>query len=126
MEKRHFSRVSYHVRAEVRGEGDPFVADVENLSLRGVLVTTDRILAVGCPVEIVITLAGGDDPVELHLNGEVVRSEQGDLAISFVRVDPTSFVHLRNIVSICTGDADTVLDELVEFVEAAAHSRDPS
>ncbi len=124
MEQRHFSRVDYHVHAVIACDGDSFPADVENLSLHGMLVKSERVLTVGSPVDITISLADADPPVAIHLNGVTVRAQEGELGFKFERIELDSFVHLRNIVSIAKGDADRVMDEFIDFVGANVHAAD--
>jgi hypothetical protein len=124
MEKRHFSRVDYHIHAVISCDGEIIQADVENLSLKGMLVRSERMLPVGKQAGITIVLANSTPPVEIHLNGLVVRAQEGELGFTFDRIELDSFVHLRNIVSICTGDADSVMDEFIDFVGANAHGDD--
>ncbi|HZV81932.1 MAG TPA: PilZ domain-containing protein [Geobacteraceae bacterium] len=124
MEQRHFSRVVYHMHAVITCNGDSFSADVENLSLHGMLVRSERVLSCGKQVEITISLVDAVPPVEIHLNGVVVRSQEGELGFRFERIELDSFVHLRNIVSIAKGDADRVMDEFIDFVGANVHAAD--
>jgi hypothetical protein len=125
MEKRHFSRVDYHIHAVITCDGETFQSEVENLSLKGMLVRSERVLPQGKPVAITITLSSVTPPVEIHLNGLVVRAQGGELGFAFDRIELDSFVHLRNIVAICKGDADSVMDEFIEFVGTNAHTADP-
>jgi hypothetical protein len=122
MEKRHFSRVEYHIHAVITCDGETIQAEVENLSLKGMLVRSDRVLPEGKPVAITITLSSVTPPVEIHLNGLVVRAHGGELGFAFDRIELDSFMHLRNIVAICTGDADSVMDEFIEFVGTKSHA----
>lgn len=124
MEKRHFSRVDYHIHAVISCEGETIQADVENLSLKGMLVRSDRMLPHGKKAEITISLSSVSPAVEIHLNGLVVRSQDGELGFSFERIELDSFVHLRNIVALCKGDADSVMDEFIDFVGANVHGSD--
>ncbi len=122
MEKRHFSRVDYHVHAVITCDGDIIEADVENLSLKGMLVRSERQLPLGKRAGITISLSSVSPPIVIRLQGEVVRSQNRELGFNFERIELDSFVHLRNIVSICKGDADSVMDEFIDFV---AHSHPP-
>lgn len=122
MEKRHFSRVDYHVHAVMTCDGETFTADVENLSLHGVLVRSGRAIPMGKQIEMTISLSGITPPVEIQLCGQLVRAQGDLLGIKFDRIDLDSFVHLRNIVSICKGDADSVMDEFMDFVGASLHA----
>jgi len=124
MEKRHFSRVDYHVHAVIVCDGETIQAEVENLSLKGVLVRSDSILPMGKEAEISITLSNVSPPVKINLVGQVVRAQEGELGFSFNRIELESFIHLRNIVSICKGDADSVMDEFIDFVGSNAHAAD--
>jgi len=122
MEKRHFSRVEYHVHAVISCDGETIQADVENLSLKGMLVHSDRQLPLGRMADITISLSDVSPPIVIRLKGEVVRSQNWELGFNFERIELDSFMHLRNIVAICKGDADSVMDEFIDFV---AHAHPP-
>lgn len=121
MEKRQFSRVDYHVHVVVSFDGESFPADVENISLHGVLLRSGYHFPLGRQLELTLSLASTTPPVEIRICGESVRQEGNLLAVSFSKIDLDSFVHLRNIVSICKGDADSVMDEFMDFVGSRAH-----
>ena len=125
MEQRHFSRVEYHVHAVITCDGETIQADVENLSLKGMLVRSDRQLPQGKKADITISLSDVSPLVVIQLKGEVVRSQEGELGFNFERIELDSFIHLRNIVSICKGDADSVMDEFIDFVANAHAADDP-
>lgn len=124
MEKRHFSRVDYHVHAEVTIDGATFPVDVENLSLRGMLARSERELPYGSLAGITISLPDVSPPIKIHLDAKVVRREGDEVGFAFERIELESFTHLRNIVSIYRGDADSVMDELAHFVEDKVHEED--
>jgi len=125
MEKRHFSRVDYQVHAVITCDGETVEADVKNLSLKGMLVHSDRELPLGKKADISISLSNVSPPIVIQLKGEVVRSQTGELGFNFERIELDSFVHLRNIVSICKGDADSVMDEFIDFVAHAHPAEEP-
>ncbi len=121
MEKRQFSRVNYHVHVVVSCDGESFPADVENISLHGVLLRSGRHFPIGRQLELTLSLASVSPPVEIRICGETVRQDGELLAVRFYRIDLDSFVHLRNIVSICKGDADSVMSEFMDFVGSKSH-----
>lgn len=124
MKQRQFSRVDYHVNAVITCDSDSFPATVKNISLHGVLVQCERIVDIGKLAEITISLVTADTPIEIRLNGVVVRSGDGELGLRFDKIELDSFVHLRNLVSIAKGDADGVMNEFIDFVGANVQAAD--
>lgn len=124
MEKRHFTRVDYHVHAEVTIDGTTFPVDVENLSLKGMLARSERDLPYGSLAGITISLPDVSPPLKICLDAKVVRREGDEVGFAFDRIELESFTHLRNIISIYNGDADSVMDEFAHFVEDKVHEED--
>lgn len=111
-EKRRRIRVPVHftARLEVPG-GEKFDVETENISLNGILIRTERTVAVGAEVTVVLSLSTA---VEIRITGCVVRSTGDGLAIGYRAIDEEGFPHLKRIVEYNVGDADLVDRELRE------------
>jgi hypothetical protein len=114
---RHFSRVPFRIEAQVQSDHGTFYGEVKNLSLKGMYVAVPESHPVGEAVDIKIYLAHDNPVVMIEVQGEVVRTDSEGIAVRFTKVDLESFTHLRNVVSLNTGDADAVMDELLHYCD---------
>lgn len=111
-EQRRFTRVPFKVETRLEvGDRVYAVAELYNLSVGGCLLPVEPELNVGEAVRVVIMLTREPAPVEVEVEGEVVRHEDGMTALKFVRIDPDSLFHLRNIIRYNASDTDAVESE---------------
>ena len=120
--QRNFTRVDFRITARVEVGGTVLEGTVENLSLRGMLMETDKKLPVGEHAEITITLADqqaeatettgaaethhNEDWPVIEVSGTVVRATAISTAFKFDLIDSDSFIHLKNIVALNSGDPE--------------------
>ncbi len=117
MGERNFSRVDFTIAAKVVAGDRSLTGTVENLSLNGVFVKTDEKLPVDEQVHIDVTLSGISPDLVLSLSGVVVRVTEEGMALKFQKVDLDTFTHLKNIISYKSGNADKVMDELMDYID---------
>ena len=87
-EKRRFTRVPFKVEAEIRANNAVYRAeDITNLSVGGCLVPIQADLEVGDKCQVKIWLGGTSTELTIGVEGEVVRSTPGAVAIQFTGVD---------------------------------------
>jgi len=115
LEKRNFSRVDFRIVATVKHGARQFVGAVSNLSLGGVFLVTDQRLPIGEVAEILIAL---DDQPEnsVTMTGRVARAAPEGIAINFEKMDSDSYIHLKNLVALNSGDEGRIQDEMVDHV----------
>jgi len=113
--KRKFSRVEFKIVATVKHGQRQFVGAVSNLSLSGIFLVTDQCLPVGEVAAILIAL---DDQPEnsVEMTGKVARVTEEGIAFNFDKIDYDSFIHLKNIVALNSGDESKIQDEMVDRV----------
>ena len=112
-ERRQFTRVHFHVFAEINHQGTVVTGQVVDLSLKGLFVYTGSTLEVGEVVDVKIRMPLTNPPLEFHLRAEVMRNTANGIGFKIVESDVQSFTHLRNIVAMQAKDPDRVLDELL-------------
>lgn len=81
-----------------------------NMSLKGVLSTSDSRLLDGKPCLLVISLSG---EAAIKVQATIVRHDEQQAAFDFVRMDAASFYHLRNVIKSISGDPDGVDQEIL-------------
>lgn len=82
MTERSFSRLPIHLEATISHNGAEVAGELDNLSMKGVLVRTDQLLPVDDTVTITIYHISRDNVI-CRLKGRVVRSTAEGVAIEF-------------------------------------------
>jgi hypothetical protein len=122
MEQRKHGRVDFHAEAEVKCRDTVMNGKIKNLSMQGMFLDTDCRLSEDDALEITIRLTGASSQLSINLIGRVVRQADNGMAIAFKEMDLDSFIHLRNVVSHNSGDADGVMDEYYRSIGSARDS----
>jgi hypothetical protein len=107
-ERRKRCRVSLEFPLTIAFEGRKVRGRVHDLSLKGLACSTEEWILPGKECEVTLELDSG---IRMHMHGRIIRAGQ-DGAIDFLRMDETSFAHLRNLVRLYAEDADLVDEEL--------------
>ncbi len=101
-DRRKHSRVGFttaiKVALEAGGEKINFDGNSNDLSLKGIFVTTQNSFSSGTKCSIRICLTGGIDKIELMIKGTVVRNSSNGMGIEFDSMDIDTYSHLKNIV----------------------------
>lgn len=114
-DKRRFTRVPFKVETRLETADRTYtVAELYNLSVGGCLLPVEPQLPVGAPVRVVIVLTRDPAPVHVEVEAEVVRHDTGMTALRFIRIDPDSLFHLRNIIRYNASDTEAVETEFEE------------
>jgi len=116
MGKRQFSRIPFDRDVTLKVGNAKIHAEIENLSLQGVLLKTTHPLDLQEIMDIELRLSNNPDPFLLELQGTVVRCEDKKAAIHFTGMEPDSFLHLKNIIAYNQGDEALVVEELADFL----------
>lgn len=112
-EQRNFTRCPVHARTEVRlDNGLLMEGESRNVSLNGMLITSERLLPVGNTCRVALMLHGNVDNFRIEMHGQVVRVDEAGIAIEFSQIDLESLEHLRKLVLYNADDADHVQDEI--------------
>ncbi|MCP4672812.1 MAG: PilZ domain-containing protein [Desulfobacula sp.] len=102
-ERRRHARVDFATPILIQIEADGEKIDVKgstsDLSLKGIFIGTQNILAVGTKCSIKIFLTGTRDKLALLMEGSIVRSNENGMGIEFMSMDVDTYSHLKNIVN---------------------------
>ena len=114
-ERRRFVRFPFRMNAELITKDSKYeVSEFINLSIGGCLLPVGVDLESGSPCTLRILLGKtGVDPV-VTVEGTVVRCEDGNVAIKFVKIDPENLHHLQMIALYNSPDPDRVEVEIRE------------
>jgi len=111
VEKRKYRRVRFEVTATVQTDRTSIGGMVDNLSMKGMFITTGETIPDDGPFKISITLSGSSSTLSITLKGRAVRHTDTGVAIEFQEMDLDSFMHLRNIIAQNCDDPDALCEE---------------
>ena len=99
MEKREKSRVPFHLKAIFDYKGETIKGKLDNLSMNGMFIKTDRQIPENSKINVTIELSGDTSKLSINITGTVIRYENDGIALTFNNLDLDSFIHLKNIIS---------------------------
>ena len=114
MENRNFIRVQFPECASVKFDGQMFFANIKDASLQGLYINTTQKLPVSTPLQITVYISPSSS---IHLNAEVVRSEEAGMGVQIRRMDVNSSVNLRNAISLLCNDQDQIMRETYKITD---------
>jgi len=82
-----------------------------NVSLNGMLITSERLLPVGNTCRVSLLLHGNVGNLRLEMHGRVVRVDDEGIAIEFSQVGIESLEHLRKLVLYNIDDVHPMQEE---------------
>lgn len=111
--RRKFTRVLFHIHAELEGLGEKIEGRVTDISLKGLFVETAGTVEIGEEMDVTLTMPFTVPPIEFRCRASAVRLASEGIGLEIVESDLQSFTHLKNIVAMHIGDPDKVLEEFM-------------
>lgn len=115
--QRRFTRIPFHVPAELEIEGEKFPCSLVNVSLKGALVelTYGAAPTAGATCSVTIDLDPGSG-ARIRMDGDIAHQRGRQVGIRCDELDLESVQHLRRILEFNVGDESVVMKELGELV----------
>jgi hypothetical protein len=108
-EMRRRTRVPIQIDVDVLLKGKVIKLKSFNISLVGILCTSNPLFLMDEPCTVIIAL-GGD--LQISIEARIARVGEKETAIKFISMDDESFVHLKKLIQYNTGNAERVDAEL--------------
>ena len=117
-ERRKRTRVDFHFNAVVLLDDRSIPVKCRNLSLQGMLCSSDQAFLEDQPCRVILKLTqevAGEpvQPVQAEIQGRIVRSTAEETAIEFTLMDLDSFSHLKKLVEYHARDPEKINHELM-------------
>ncbi len=114
--RRRRTRVPFHTRVRFIIQGEELLSsDSKDLSLTGVYFVTALRPEKGATGEVKIALGLGNHPLTLSIKGMVARADETGIGVRFLEMDPTSFVHLKNLLYYNSGNPEAIDAEILHY-----------
>jgi len=114
-ERRQYSRVDFETDVAITQEDNAYSAQLVDISLNGVLITTPEEYAIRTDLPCTVTVSLADD-VEIVMQVTLVHSSTKTLGFHCTSIDMDSMTYLRRLVEMNLPDAgasERVLNELL-------------
>jgi hypothetical protein len=110
-ERRQNLRVPFVTEVNITaldGSGRVSTEMSKDISMKGIYCFTENPLPQGtrCLIEIVLT--GTSTELKIRIEGHVVRTEPGGMALFFDALDLDAFIHLKNVLYYNSGDPERI------------------
>ncbi len=86
--------------------------ETRDISLKGVYVPTEEPLEPGIECLVELRLMGESSELTLRIQGQVVRTDDSGMAVTFSKMDIDALIHLKNILYYNSGDPERIDAEL--------------
>ena len=114
-ERRHFTRVEFHAQARVDQGDAHFIANIIDLSLKGILLETPETYELVTSKPVIISIQLAEDTV-IIMQSVLAHSSHKFLGFRVIGIDMDSICHLRKLIELNMNDPtahERVLEELV-------------
>jgi Tfp pilus assembly protein PilZ len=99
MGTRFFQRVVFRRNIEALTQDGIFSGILENISLGGMFISTDKRLSIGDQIEINLPINNGISDTKLSAKLTAVRRENHGIAFKFKDLDPKNFWTLQSFIN---------------------------
>lgn len=117
-ERRHFQRITFHSHVMLEKDGLQLLAELLDISLKGLLVTPPQgtALKIGTRLRATIPLTGSRDTIAMEC--KVTHLEKKRVGLEWREIDADDFAKLRQVLLLNTGSDALVQRELAAMIEA--------
>ncbi len=113
IERRRFSRIVYLTHAAVTQGASTINATIYDLSLHGMLLTSDQSSVLGDEEQVNVTFTLSESDVTIQLIGNIVGINNNMIRLSIDHIDIESIGHLKRLVELNVGN-DKLLHRDIE------------
>lgn len=117
MKSRRFRRVPFAAKVSLSVDQGYWTGELLDVAMKGALVETMAPLSIplGTACELVIALPG--TAISLNFDAELVHVEDLQYGFKFISEDLETLTHLRKLIELNTGDAETTRSELSAWLD---------
>ena len=114
-ERRRRTRIRFRFKAMVAVDNQEIKVQTRNLSLKGMLCSSNKIFQEGqiCRVTLNLSQDNEPEPIRAVIHGRIIRTDPNNTAIDFNLMDATSFFHLKKIVEYHAQEPERITWELL-------------
>ncbi|MDX8389128.1 MAG: PilZ domain-containing protein [Mariprofundaceae bacterium] len=108
---RDFSRIVIPIEAKLSSDLGEMSGTVHDISISGLCMKVEKPLPDQTVCKITVLLGDDEPKLSIEATGEVLRSNEAGMAISFSSVDVESFPHLKSLILYNSHQSDEIIEE---------------
>lgn len=123
-QRRRFSRVDFHAGGQLTVKGQIIACEIEDLSLKGALVTVASDappLARDCPVQLGLALGDDGERISIIMQTHVAHIHGPQYGLHCTEIDLDSVTALRRLVELNLGDPALLERDLSALIAEAGN-----
>lgn len=116
MNNRHFRRIPFEAEVSLSVDQEDWTGQLLDVALKGAMVGTKEPLSLdlGAKCNLCISLPG--TPISLNFQAELIHREECCYGFKFLSENLETLTHLRKLIELNTGDAETTRSELSSWL----------
>lgn len=117
MNNRRFRRIPFEAQVSLNIDQKVWAGELMDVAMKGALVSTIEPLPIApdTPCSLCISLPG--TPISLDFEVQLIHSEDNHYGFKFISENLETLTHLRKLIELNTGDAETTRSELSEWLD---------
>ncbi len=115
-QRRHYSRIGFHGRAQLLYEAQELPCEVLDLSLKGALISAANADEVGVGQRCLLELELNGGEAVVRMEGEIAHREADRIGLVCREIDLDSITHLRRLLELNLGDAELLNREFSAMI----------
>ncbi len=116
MDKRKYSRVSFHAPVYISGRGKTYAGEVENVCHGGMFVKTYGDFESGDQVLVTVNFQEGSSKLSVTIPGCVARQASEGVALSSPHIDTHSLIHFEYLLASNNSRREQLMTDFIDYV----------
>ncbi|MGW8313633.1 MAG: PilZ domain-containing protein [Desulfuromonadales bacterium] len=115
---RRFRRIPFVTQVTLSSGQDSWTGELLEIALKGALVETKCLLPFDLGTECTLCMTLPGSPISLEFQAKLIHSENSHYGFKFISEDIETLTHLRKLIELNTGDAETTRGELLSWLDS--------
>ena len=116
VDKRKFSRVSFHAPVYVSSKGRTYAGEVENVCHGGMFVKTVGDFTSGEQVLVSVNFLEGSSQLSVTMPGKVARLCSDGIGVHSPHIDTHSLIHFESLLASTSDNRERLVDDFIDYV----------
>jgi hypothetical protein len=117
MKSRRFRRVPFETKVSLTVDQDYWAGELLDIAMKGALIETMAPLQIPTGTRCKLSIALPGTAIALNFDAELVHVEVLQYGFKFISEDLETLTHLRKLIELNTGDAETTRSELSAWLD---------
>ena len=120
MKTRYFRRIPFEANVTLSSGQEVWPGELLDVAMKGAMVGTNAPLPISLGTEYSLCISLSGSPISLDFQAELVHREESRYGFKFISENLETLTHLRKLIELNTGDAETTRSELSAWLDNSA------